>query len=101
MALETGKQLIEALWLRKSKTPIRRPEKMFLDKVTAATTSCDSKFNSGASRSIFRLGFMWSAVSECGVRGCLFFSVGGVTLKCTLSFCYCTDACSEECINFI
>ena len=60
-------RFIEALWRRKGITPIRRPEKLFPDKVTAA----------GASWSIFRLGFMWSAVSECGVRGCLFFSVGG------------------------
>ena len=79
-------RFIEALWRRKGITPIRRPEKLFPDKVTAATTSCFWKFNSGASWSIFRLGFTWSAVSECGVRDCFFFSVGGVTLKWSLLF---------------
>ena len=85
-------RFIEALWRRKGITPIRRPEKLFPDKVTAA----------GASWSIFRLGFMWSAVSECGVRDCLFFLLGEwrwSMLKWSLSFYPCTDAWSEECKN--
>ena len=54
-------------------------KKLFLEELTAATTSCVSKFY-WSILEYFRLGFGWSAVSECGVPD-IFFWHGGVTLK--------------------